>query len=108
MRAMICSTNVIGMDSPSLEPCASATAQLLVAMAFAPASRIDFAVPASHALYSSSGAPLTWSSENRAAFSTWFTSLPLLRHPGDKAAPAAAASTLLQGFMPLLEYVASQ
>src|ERR1700746_1432479 len=43
-------------------------------MAFAPASRIDFAVPASHALYSSSGAPLTWSAANRAAFSTWFIS----------------------------------
>src|SRR5690349_16934401 len=48
--------------------------RLPTARAFAPASRIDFAVPASHALYSSSGAPLTWSSENRAAFSTWFIS----------------------------------
>jgi hypothetical protein len=27
---------------------------------------------------------------------------------GDEAAPAATASTLLQGFTPLLEYVASQ
>src|SRR5437763_1863250 len=62
-------------------------------MAFAPASRIDFAVPASHALYSSSGAPLTWRSANRAAFSTWFVSASLCCATSDPAAPRAPAGS---------------
>src|SRR5262249_28392860 len=35
---------------------------------------MDFALPASHALKSSSGAPLTCSSAKRLAFSVWFIS----------------------------------
>src|SRR5437660_9107901 len=36
---------------------------------------MDLALPASHALYRSKGAPLTWSSAKRLAFSIWFMSL---------------------------------
>jgi len=51
IRPTISWANSIGMTSPSRYPCASATDQLLVAIAFAPAANIAFALPASHALY---------------------------------------------------------
>ncbi len=66
--AQIVSTaNSTGMRSPSTNPWAAATDQLLVAIAFAPLMATALALPASQTLNSTSGAPLVCSARNASA-----------------------------------------
>jgi hypothetical protein len=70
MRSRLAMARSNGMCSPSSKPCAAATDQLPVAIAFAPLAATALALPASQALNRMIGCPGTCRSLNVVAFVT--------------------------------------